>query len=158
MMALRSDVYAADKNNVDVVGALNKLRSFVNAHMNTSLERKNGVYPPIQLMYTYERLQKAEKDRVNAANSQVYTDAQNHCERLFPGSFSGGPRVPCIEQYVKEHVTTAKPIPQELYRFNFASPPWSPDLAGITKALAIFFLAMTILRFVAGRALERLTR
>lgn len=158
MVRLRSEVYAADKNNTDVVGALNRLRSFVNGHMNTSLESGTTVYPPIQLTYTYQRLQKAEQQRVNEANSKVYTDAQHYCEQLYPGSFSGGPRVPCIEQYVKGHQTNAQPVPQALYKFNFASPSWSPDLAGITLAFTAFFVSLAVLRFIAGRILESLTR
>jgi hypothetical protein len=157
MRALRSQVYAADKNNADVVGALNRLRSYVNNHMNTDLARDNSVYPPIQLSSTYQRLQKAEQDRVNAVAGQVYTDAQHYCEKLYPGSFSGGPRVPCIEQYVKEHVVTAKAIPEAMYKFNFATPSWSPDIAGISLVLAGLFAALTVLRFVAGRVLESLS-
>ncbi|HSX16820.1 MAG TPA: hypothetical protein VLH86_01825 [Patescibacteria group bacterium] len=158
MVSLRSNVYAADRNNTDVVGALNKLRSFVNAHMNTSLADGSGVYPPIQLTHTYERLQAAEKARVADTTSKIYTDAQHHCEQLYPGSFSGGPRVPCIEQYVKDHGTTERTIPAELYKFNFATPTWSPDLAGITLAFSALFFALAVLRFVAGRILEAITR
>jgi hypothetical protein len=156
MRTLRSQVYAADQNNADVVGALNRLRAYVNNHMNTSLTSDSTVYPPIQLTHTYERLQKAEQERVNAAASQIYTDAQHYCEQLYPGSFSGGPRVPCIEQYVKEHGIKAKAIPEAMYKFNFASPSWSPDLAGISLALSGLFGILTVLRFVAGRVLEEL--
>jgi len=156
MRVLRSQVYAADEQNADVVGALNRLRSHVNNHMNTSLTADSTVYPPIQLMHTYQRLQKAEQDRVNAASTQIYTDAQHYCEQLYPGSFSGGPRVPCIEQYVKEHGVKANPIPEAIYKFNFATPRWSPDLAGIMLALSALFAVLTILRFVAGRVLESL--
>lgn len=159
MVDLRAGVYAADKNNSDVVGALNKLRSFVNGHMNTSLTSDTTVYPPVQLTYTYQRLQKAEQERVNAANTQLYTDAQHHCEQLYPGSFSGGPRVPCIEQYVKQHGNAAaRPIPDALYKFNFATPRWSPDLAGVTMAFAVFFLLLAVVRFATGRILESLTK
>jgi hypothetical protein len=157
MRVLRSQVYAADEQNADVVGSLNRLRRYVNNHMNTSLTADSTVYPPIQLMHTYQRLQKAEQDRVNAATGQVYTDAQHYCEQLYPGSFSGGPRVPCIEQYVKEHVVKPNPIPEAIYKFNFASPRWSPDLAGVTLALSAAFGAVTILRFVVGRVLESLS-
>lgn len=158
MTNLRADVYAADKANVDVVKALERLRSFVNSHMNTNLADKDGIYPPIHLTYTYERLKRAEQDRVVTTNSKVYTDAQHYCEQQYPGSFSGGPRVPCIEQYVKDHGTSVKPIPDALYKFSFATPRWSSDLAGTMLVLAILFLALTVLRFIVGRLLEYLTR
>jgi len=159
MVELREAVYQADQANGNVEQALQELRAFVNAHMNTNLGRDSGtVYPPIQLKYTYERLKKAEQDRVNAANSQVYTDAQHHCERLYPASFSGGPRVPCIAQYVKDHGTQAKTIPADLYRFSFATPRWSPDLAGWTLVLSVLFLVLTVVRFLLGRILQAIVK
>lgn len=152
MVDLRESVYQADREAGDVEGALQKLRGHVHAHMNTSLSAgADAVYPPIQLKETYQRLVTAEKERVNASNSQVYTDAQTHCEKLHPGSFSGGPRVPCIEQYVKEHGTKAKVIPDALYKFDFASPSWSPDLAGWSLVLSILFAVLTVLRYLLGR-------
>lgn len=156
MTELRSAVYEADKTNTDVVGALQRLRSYVGNHMNTSLATADGVYPPIQLKYTYERLQQAERERADAANSRIYTDAQAQCEALHPGSFSGRTRVPCIEQYVKEHGSTVRAIPDAMYKFNFASPRWSPDLAGWLVVLTGALAAAGALRFVLGLVLKQL--
>lgn len=153
----RDAVYVADNAGSGVEEALQNLRAQVNSHMNTSLTKgADSIYPPIHLKGTYDRLVAAEQDRVNTVNSKVYTDAQAHCERLFPGSFSGGPRVPCIEQYVKEHGTTAKTIPDALYKFDFASPSWSPDLAGWMLVASVVFLVLTVVRFLAGRWLSGL--
>lgn len=157
MVDLRESVYAADKSGVGVEEALQELRAHVNGHMNTSLTSgAESIYPPIHLKETYDRLKKAEQDRVNTVNSKVYTDAQAHCERLYPGSFSGGPRVPCIEQYVKQNGTTVQPIPDALYKFAFASPSWSPDLAGWTFVLTIVMFVLTIVRFLFGRLMKAL--
>ncbi len=154
MVTLRDAVRTADQNSGDVEQALQNLRTYVSGHMNTELSRGAGsVYPPIQLKETYARLQKAEQDRVAAVNSRVYSDAQAYCERLYPGSFSGGPRVPCISEYVKAHGTQAKVIPDALYKFDFASPRFSFDLAGWAYLLSGFFLVLAALRFVAGRIL-----
>src|SRR5215831_19929856 len=60
MTKLRAAVYQADAQNGNVEQALQNLRAYVSAHMNTNLYQGNGVYPPVQLKYTYERLQKAE--------------------------------------------------------------------------------------------------
>lgn len=158
MTRLREAVYQADRDAGDVETALQDLRSYVGGHMNTSLDNGNGIYPPIQLKYTYERLVKAEKDRVEAATSQIYTDAQKHCEALYPGSVSGGPRVPCIEQYIKSHGTTARSIPDALYKFDFVSPRWSPDLAGWSVVFGIVFLGLTVVRFGLGRLLQAATK
>lgn len=158
MTQLRSAVYQSDQSGGDVEKSLQALRAYVGAHMNTGLATSDGVYPPIQLKYTYARLQQAEQDRVNTVNSQVYTDAQHRCEALYPSSFSGGPRVPCIEQYVKDHGTSAHTIPDAMYKFDFSSPRWSPDLAGWMIVLSGIFLVLALLRFVAGWWLKRVTR
>src|SRR5437868_7767644 len=61
MVRLRNAVYTADKNGTNVEQSLQNLRAYVQTHMNTDLSDGNtGVYPPIQLKYTYERLQQAE--------------------------------------------------------------------------------------------------
>lgn len=159
MTVLRDAVYQADKDNGNVEQALQDLRAHVNQHMNTNLATDAGsVYPPIQLKYTYERLVKAEQTRVDTVNSRVYTEAQQYCERLYPGSFSGGPRVPCIAQYVKEHGTKAKAVPADLYKFSFASPRWSPDLAGWGLSLGVLFFALAIVRFLLGRLVKAVTK
>jgi hypothetical protein len=45
MIGLRNDVYAADKANANIEGALDKLRAYVYGHMNTNLSTGNGVNP-----------------------------------------------------------------------------------------------------------------
>src|SRR5665213_911629 len=65
MIALRGDLYVADKDNGNVNLALNKLRTYVYGHMNTNLASGGDtIYPPIQLKYTYQRLQSAEQANV----------------------------------------------------------------------------------------------
>ena len=155
MTTLRSAVYVADQSGNGVEQSLQNLRKYVGGHMNTNLATADGVYPPIQLKYTYTRLQQAEQDRVNATNSQVYTDAQHTCEAKYPGSFSGGPRVPCIEQYVKDNGTTAHAIPDAMYKFNFASAQWSPDAAGWLLVLAVVSGVAAALRLVVGLLARR---
>jgi hypothetical protein len=159
MVGLRDEVYQADEQNGDVEGALLRLRTYVHSHMNTDLSGgDNAVYPPVQLKYTYQRLKQAEQDRVKQASSQVYTDAQVHCERLYPSSFSGRARIPCIEQYVADHVVEEKAIPDAMYKFDFVSPIWSPDLAGFSVLVSGLLLLLLILRVAAGRLLPRLTK
>ena len=97
MITLRDAVYAADKNNTDVAGALKTLQSYVTAHMNTDLSAvPNAVYPPIQLKYTYDRLVQAQTTAAETANTQLYTDAQTYCQQQNSTDFSGRNRVPCI--------------------------------------------------------------
>ena len=156
MVKLRDQVYQADQNGGDVEQALRQLRGYVYAHMNTNLSAgADAVYPPIQLKYTYQRLVADAQKKAETANSQIYTDAQAYCEKLYPDSFSGGPRVPCIQSYVTSHGVKAETIPDSLYKFSFVSPSWSPDLAGWTLLLAVAAGATTVIRFVLGLWLKR---
>ncbi|HET7060293.1 MAG TPA: hypothetical protein VFH99_03205 [Candidatus Saccharimonadales bacterium] len=131
MVRLRDAVYTADKNNGDVAGTLRNLQSYVTSHMNTNLNGgPNAVYPPIQLKYTYQRLVQAQNAAAQGGN-QLYTEAQHYCEQQDPVDFSGHNRVPCIEQYVQSHGGVQQStIPDALYKFDFVSARWSPDLAG----------------------------
>ena len=145
MVSLRNDVYAADKNNGDVQTALNKLQAFVVTHMNTNLASgPNPVYPPIQLPYTYERLQQAAAQ--NSSEASLYTNAQNYCQQQIPSDHQLRERAACIEQYIESHGQGVKivNIPASLYEFDFISPSWSPDLAGwsllATIALGLLFV------------------
>lgn len=155
MIELREAVVKADEENGDTEKALRELREYVHSHMNTNLASGHGaIKPPIQLKHRYDRLANAEKERVAAKNSQIYTDAQAFCERQAPTGFSGGGRVPCIEQYVTQHGVKAKPIPDDLYKFDFVSPTWSPDLAGWSLVAAAVFGFMFVFRW----GMERLVR
>ncbi|MDB5184943.1 MAG: hypothetical protein JWN38_751 [Candidatus Saccharibacteria bacterium] len=155
MLKLRDAVYSADKAGSDVTVPLQSLQAYVTTHMNTNLD--TGVYPPIQLKYTYDRLvqaQGAATTAQNSQNSQVYVDAQKACEAAIPTGFSGRGRVGCIEDYVSKHTTTSPvgaTIPDALYKFSFVSPRWSPDLAGwsvvASAVLAVLLLISLVIRF-----------
>jgi hypothetical protein len=151
MITLRTAVFVADEKNGDIEKALRELREYVYAHMNTDLSSgNNAVKPPIQLKFTYDRLVAAEKQRVSEQTSQIYVDAQVDCERRFPSGLSGSNRLPCIQEYVDSHGVTAKPIPDDLYKFDFASPSWSPDLAGWSLIATILLLVVFAIRLLSG--------
>lgn len=149
-LRLRDQVLEADKNNGDVEGALRELREFTYSHMNARLSSDTGIYPPIQLKYRYERLLAAEKNRVASANANLYNQAQASCEARFPQGLSGGNRIPCIQQYVDSHGgTTEQTIPDTLYKFDFVSPVWSPDLAGWSLVVSALACVLFITRLLA---------
>lgn len=157
MVHLKDAVYAADKNGGDTAKALQDLQHYVIRHMNTNLSTgANTVYPPIQLKFTYDRLVQAESDQLANTNTQLYNDAQKYCEAQNSTDFSGRNRVPCIQQYVKDHGQPLRTIPDSLYKFDFVSPYWSPDLAGwsvVTTILAgLLTLSVFALRFWFKRA------
>lgn len=137
MVRLRDAVYTADKNNGDVEGALRALRIYVYSHMNTSLASgPNAVHPPIQLKYTYERLQQSQQHILGQGNSALYDAAQQYCEGQ---TNIGSEVITCIQNYAATHGANLKNIPDALYKFDFTSAKWSPDLAGwslVVTALA----------------------
>lgn len=157
MVELSKTVVEADKNNGNVEGALQDLREFVHGHMNADTYKGNGVYPPIRLVYTQQRLQAAEQQRLQDANGKLYTEAQEYCEQQNPQGFSGGGRVPCIQKYVSERGQVVREIPVALYQFDFVSPTWSPDLAGWMVLLASVSGLLFVLRLSIGIWLKRKT-
>lgn len=145
MLQLRDVVYSADKSGTGVQESLINLQAYVTAHMNTDLSSgRNGVYPPIQLQYSYERLVRQRSEMLATTNSQTYSAAQSYCEQQNPTDFSGRNRVPCIEEYVQSHGVALAPIPDALYKFSFASPAWSPDLAGLSLVTSIMLALITV--------------
>lgn len=152
MVQLRDAVYEADRDDGDVGQAIDELRLYVYSHMNTDLSSGgNAIKPPIQLKHTYERLQAAEKQRVDTVNEKVYTDAQEHCERQNPTSFSGGARVPCIQDYVSRNGAKPNIVPAGLYQFDFVSPTWSPDLAGWSMVLTAFLFICLLISVIKDK-------
>jgi hypothetical protein len=141
MVELRDAVYAADKNNGDVEAALRQLRVYVYSHMNTSLASgPNAVHPPIQLQYTYERLQKAKQAAVGQG-SQLYLEAQANCEKQ---TVIGSEVILCIQSYIQSHGGQLVSVPDSLYKFDFTSTKWSWDLAG----WSLFVTVLAMLGFI----------
>lgn len=151
MIELREAVYKADEKNGDVETALRNLRGYVYAHMNTDLASgSSGIRPPIQLKGRYDRLLAGERDRVTTNNSKIYTDAQADCERRFPAGLSGSNRIPCIQEYIAQKGAKEQPIQDALYKFDFLSPRWSPDLAGWSMLAAASLLVLFVIRIAVG--------
>jgi hypothetical protein len=143
---------AVDAAGGDVEKALLSLRTYIYQHMNTTIGSPTGVRPPIQLKGTYDRLVAAEQARVKQANDELYNKAQKECERLFPEGLSGRNRIPCITEFVTKNAVTEQTIPDALYKYDFASPLWSPDVAGFgILATALLFVAFLFTLFTYFR-------
>lgn len=150
---LRNQVLVVDKANGDVEKALRDLRGFVYSHMNANLSSGTSVYPPVQLKYRYDRLVAAEKARIPGEMAKVYADAPNAC-----AGQSGAARAQCLEAYITSHTVTERPINEDLYKFDFVAPVWSPDKAGITMVLAglaatMGLMSIIIQQWMKGRLL-----
>ena len=152
MVVLRTAVFNADKNNGDTETALKTLRQFVFTHMNTNLASgANAVKPPIQLKYRYERLVASEKATYDAANAKVVADAEATCVAQFPNVTFSQDRLNCARAYAAAHPVTLKSVPDDLYKYDFVSPVWSPDQAGWSLLAAGLFLLLFIVRFLSDK-------
>jgi len=149
MLHLKQALQTADQDNSNVTQALQELQAYVTTHMNTALTTGNtSVYPPIQLVNTYDRLVQAQSNLLQQQNSQIYTQAQDYCEKTYP-SATLHTRVVCTEDYAASHgIKAAAPIPDSLYKFDFVSPRWSPDLAGWSMVVSIVSAAITAVLLV----------
>lgn len=155
MGRLREAVFIADKNNGDVEGALRDLREYVYGHMNTSLAAGPGAaHPPIQLQYTYERLQAAQQQNLGQNNSNLYNQALEECNREGQTS-SGQATINCIETYSAQHGVQLADIPDALYKFDFRAAKWSPDLAGWSIVLAVLFMVAFVLSAAYTRLMKK---
>lgn len=160
MVELRKAVYVADEQNGDVETALTTLRKHVYGHMNTNMSSgTNAIKPPIQLKARYERLAAVDKERVKQANLQVTVTAEQVCGAQFPGTGFNAPRVACVQEYVRANGNAKQQtIPDDLYKFDFASPKWSPDKAGISILLSSIFLVLFVARMLLEYYMRRRLR
>jgi len=137
MVRLRNIVFETDKNGGDVDTAMKNLQRHVYSHMNTGLSSgSNPVYPPIQLKYTYERLQAQRQQSVSQANEAMYNDAQASCNAQ--GYSTGADSLACVDRYLSDRGVNLGDTPKSLYQFDFVAAKWSPDMAGLSMLAAIF--------------------
>jgi hypothetical protein len=149
MIQLRQAVVTADEQNGDVEGALKELRGFVHGHMNTDLSTGNvSIKPPIQLKYRYERLAKTESERVKLANDAVKKKGEEVCAAQHPGGGLNSARVACVAEYMRVNSVKDNGVPPELYKFDFISPTWSPDLAGMSLLFALISFSALIAKSI----------
>ncbi|HSX27205.1 MAG TPA: hypothetical protein VLG25_00295 [Patescibacteria group bacterium] len=154
-LSLRDKLLEVDKNNGNVELALTELREFTYWHMNANLSGgASNIYPPIQLKYTYERLVATEKQHVINAQKQVTDDANAHCAIAVPQNGPGTNRIPCITQYIQDHPVKEQPIRDDLYKFDFASPRWSPDRAGWSLVITLIFGLLLASRLILDEWLK----
>ncbi len=154
MAKYRDAVYEADKggDQAQIEQALRDLRGYVFSHMNTSLASgNNGVYPPIQLQHTYERAQAEQQKQLGTINANLYHDAQQKCQEENAGA-DGSAIIACIERHASESGVQLGTVPDAIYKFDFVSAKWSPDLAGwsivITLVSAVIFAVTAVRRWL----------
>ena len=96
----------------------------------------------------------AEQARVKAQNDKVAGDGANECGQRFSAGGFNPARVACLQEYVTANAAKEKPVPDELYKFDFVSPTWSADLAGVSLVVSVIFGFLTAAQ-ISWRLIKR---
>ena len=157
----RTAVMQADKlaDREATKQGLIELQRYVSAHMNTSLG--NGFYLEHQYNRDKEAALTAATSTTNP-NSAVYQQASIECRNRFQGGVASfrNDYVACVAERVRALSPSTDPsvglkLPKaESYYYNFASPLWSPDLAGIMVLFCLIVTSVILLRTIAAVVLR----
>lgn len=161
----RNAVYAADKlgDKPTIKKELVALQQFVSHHTNASLGK--GFY----LEHEYNRDRDAALAAATSAtnpNAAVYKQASIECQNRFRGGVDSfrNDYVTCVSERVRALGPGGDPsdslkLPRaENYHYNFVSPIWSPDFAGVSLAITLFITSVIILRLLAAFILRLLLK
>lgn len=151
MIERRNTVKVADEQGDDAKtqAALVELQRFVSSHMNTNMGDR-GIYLEKTYQRAYERaVQDSLKD--DSASRNLYDQADRECHAVFNRTSSFPAYTQCVAEKLagqagNDPLQNAKVPSVDLYRYNFVSPAWSPDLAGLTVALTVLIALL-----IAGR-------
>lgn len=165
MAERRSAVLKADESGDKeaIRTKLVELQRYISSHMNTNLN--GGLY----LSHSYERDRAAALDAAGDTqnpNSAVYQQASIECRARWQGGVASfrNDYVQCVIDKVGALSSATDPaaglkLPRASnYRYDFASPLWTPDLAGLFVAIAALIIGVILGRLVALGALHLLLR
>ncbi len=149
MISLRNLALQADEQNKDVPKALTNLRNYIAAHMNTGMGEQ-GIYLEHSYRRSYDVAVVAATHN-GSDSAVVYQNADNACKSQFSEDAAFLSYAQCL--IAKVQASGAPPIQTpsaDLYRFNFVSPAWSPDVAGFillaTALVGILLVGQVVLR------------
>ena len=165
MVEHRKAVISADEKGDDeaVKAALVDLQHYVSSHMNTSLEK--GVYR----VKAYERARDAAVEAAtNASNpqSEAYKQASVECRSRFQGGVESfrNDYVSCVLERVSALSSASDPqtavsLPQaDTFRYDYVSPVWTPDLAGLSLLFCAVVTGVILVRLLALAFLHLMLR
>ncbi len=165
MIDRRQAVIDADKkgDRVATKQALVDLQRYVSSHMNTSLG--SGVY--LENAYQIDRAAAiAAATEASNPNSAVYQQASIECRSRFVGGVASfrNDYVRCVIDRVSSlsadsQAAQSANLPRlDSYKYNFASPVLSFDLAGFAVLFCLFVTGVIVVRILALIALRFLLR
>lgn len=162
MVERRQSVITADEkgDQQQVHAALIELQHYISGHMNTAMA--NGVY----LSKAYERDRDAALTAAadtNNPNSSAYQKASIECRARWQGGVESfrNDYVQCVIEKVStlssaQNLTSSINLPKaDSYHYDFASPHWTPDLAGffvLVCAVIVLIILTRIITMIVLRA------
>ena len=156
MVELRDELLAVDEAEGDIDTALRNLGNHITMHMNTNLNR------PVELVFSFNRaVEEARKEAESQTSSNIYRRAQNECE---VASIPLRARAQCIQDFVTSNAAPGEnPAPLELpskdfYIYDWASPKWSPDLAGFSILITVLLSLALTARLIGAQVLKSILK
>lgn len=155
MVELRSEVISADESGQDVASELTALNKHVFEHMNTAIVR------PIELVNAYNVQAKAAIEAASRDSGRdIYSEAAQVCERR-------GVPLKSIAQCAADYAANNNPgtsvkeivLPDKnRFTYTFATPVWTPDLAGFSilfTGVVFIWLVLRGIEYIAVRLVLR---
>ena len=174
MTELKSAVLAADKEGNDerISDTLNALRDFTFSHTVINITEKNGENlitfgtGPFYLEQQYLRKTAAILEQAEGTiddsnpNGNVYSAAMSICQpkaQLNGWAWNNPEYLNCYLTEINKYPTSERiedsivvSLPDtNLYRYNFASPIWTPTLSGFVAIFCLILILIIIVRFFA---------
>ena len=159
MVQRRNAVSAADKagDAQQLTERLAELQRYSSTHMNAS----SGV---IYLQHQYDRDAQAAIEEASNSSSES-ASANSHAEEVCHPQYSGWSTayMQCfLEELAKYPTSETLAEPQlpntELYRYEYASPLWTPDFAGWSSLVVVLIFLVIIIRLISLVILRILLR
>ena len=172
MTELRSAVIAADKrgNDDEIASALNQLRDFAFSHIVINIIQKNGTEivtfgtGPLYLEHQYRRHAtsaiKAAEESIGSSenpNGNIFAKAMYVCKpQAIANNWAWNSKeyLSCMTGEISKYPASesvndtiiAKIPSTSLYRYNFASPIWTPSFSGFCILIAILLIVVIFIR------------
>ncbi|HET9412025.1 MAG TPA: hypothetical protein VFO38_04200 [Candidatus Saccharimonadales bacterium] len=161
MIELRNLVKKADEENKDIDKSLLALQNFVTSHMNTDLGDGIALQNSYERAYTAAVEAAANSTNPNAA---LYSQAELECRPVYQRTRSFPAYTQCAHDRLSQLSPGSDPLaalktpPPEAFKYNFVSPLWSADLAGIAVALTGVVAFLTISKIITYLILRAILR
>ena len=159
MVERRDAVLSADQQGDEevIIQRLYDLQRYVAAHMNTNLG--DGVL--LEATYSRDMEIWQQKAYAGSSNGNIFVKAQQVCAPRF-SSWSTA-YVQCVSDELAKYpaaeaVSDSSKPRQENYIHNYASPLWTPDIAGWSVVVSLVIVVLILVRLAALGVLHILLR